>query len=114
MSYCRFSTNDHQCDVYVYESRDGITTHVAANKHVFMEPLPGPVPFCDKDAWWARHDAVQKLIESADMAPIGLPHDGESRTGQTHHESAKWLEYLRRVGYRVPQHAIDGLREDAE
>lgn len=23
MSYCRFSTDGHQCDVYVYESTDG-------------------------------------------------------------------------------------------
>ena len=114
MSYCRFSTNDHQCDVYVYESRDGIATHVSSGKYVFLEPLPDPVPFDDTDAWWARHAVIRKLIASAAIVPIGLPHDGECRIRQTHHEAAKWLEYLRGIGYRVPQHAIDGLREDAE
>ena len=42
MSYCRWSSDDFQCDVYVYESvAGGFVTHVAANRVVFrMNCLP--------------------------------------------------------------------------
>jgi hypothetical protein len=40
MSYCRWSSNDFQCDVYVYEDvAGGWTTHVACNRVVYSEPL---------------------------------------------------------------------------
>lgn len=112
MSYCRLSSDDYQCDVYVYDADNGIATFVAARKRVFAEPLPDPVPFAEIDAWWARYVVVEKIIESAELVPIGLPHDGEFRDGQTPEEAAAWLEELRDMGYRVPQYAIDGLREE--
>jgi hypothetical protein len=114
MSYCRLSSDDYQCDVYVYDADNGIATFVAARKHVFAEPLPEPVPIEDVDAWLERYVAVQKIVDGAELVPIGLPYDGEFRDGQTPDEAAAWLEELRDTGYRVPQYAIDGLREEAE
>lgn len=59
MSYCRFSTDDYQCDVYVYEDVGGWwSTHVAGNRPVYAEPLPDPVPFRGNTEAW--HDAIPK------------------------------------------------------
>lgn len=116
MSYCRWSTNDYQCDVYVYESSDGYETHVAGNRYVFAEPLPAPVPFGSDDAeiraWVERGRTVSEVIERSTTQPIGLPNDGESYTDPTAGACADRLERLRDAGYVVPQFAIDALREE--
>lgn len=115
MSYCRWSCDDFQCDVYVYaDVFGGYTTHVSGRRAVFTEPLPDPVPF-DADRikeWHARHMKVMEMVENSEHQPIGLPHDGESFNDATAGECADRLEQLRALGYNVPQYAIDALREE--
>lgn len=146
MSYCRFSSMNTMCDVYVYEDcRGGWTTHVASARRV-IPPIPS---FLDGRflmrvhrwaganwnndtrgfeypsrwrkhvadvwirfaAWWQTyiHGGSLKLIP---MRKIGLPQDGETFNDATAEECAGRLEALRELGYRVPQYAIDALRED--
>ena len=45
---------------------------------------------------------------------IGLPHDGDSFDDADQEACADRLEYLKGLGYVVPQYAIDALREEAE
>jgi hypothetical protein len=116
MSYCRWSSNDYQCDIYCYESvGDFFAIHVAGNRIVFCEPLPPPVEFKqgDFDAWLARDRAVMDIIERSERVAIGLPHDGESFDEPDAEAAANRLEYLKNLGYSVPQFAIDALREEA-
>lgn len=112
MSYCRWSCDDFQCDLYVYESCEGgFMTYVGRTRLVFAEPLPHPVPFsfeCE-DEWLARHKKVSEMVEKAESFPIGLPHDGETFVDATAGDCAERLERLRALGYRVPQYAIDAL-----
>jgi hypothetical protein len=121
MSYCRWSSDDFQCDVYVYESLAGFETHVAAARHVLTKPLPDPVPIprgprarneSAWDEWFARNEQVHAILAATVLAPIGLQHDGESFTHATAAECAENLEALRVAGYVVPQYAIDALRWD--
>ena len=116
MSYCRFSNDDYQCDVYCYEDvMGGFTTHVASNRPVLDVDLPPFVPF-EKDqidAWMARHNAVMAWVEKAERKPIGLPHDGERFNDPTAGDAADRLQMLKDAGYNVPQYAIDQLREEA-
>jgi hypothetical protein len=116
MSYCRFSSDDFQCDVYVYEDcMGGWTTHVAGRRHVLKKPLPPPVDISDFKAWIRRDRKVRRILDRAKMVDIGLPHDGECFNDPTPGECADRLEELRVLGYRVPQYAIDQLRtEDKE
>lgn len=116
MSYCRFSCDDNQSDVYCYEScYGGFVTHVASNRVVYKSELPPEVPFeadhCE--AWLARHRQVSDMLAQADRVPIGLPFDGEAFDDATAAEAASRLEWLRAQGYRVPQYAIDQLRAEA-
>lgn len=113
MSYCRWSSGDFQCDVYVYEDCDGgFTTHVAGKKHIFKGPLPPDVSIEDSKAYFERYRKVMKMVDEAELVDIGLPCDGESYNDETAGECANRLESLRDMGYRVPQYAIDALREE--
>lgn len=46
------------------------------------------------------------------LRPIGLPFDGETFNDPTPTECADRLEWLRGLGYIVPQYAIDALRSE--
>jgi hypothetical protein len=119
MSYCRWSSNDWQCDVYVYEdARGGWTTHVAGRRRVFTEPLPAPVDLPrgytqdQFDAWYARHRAVLDIVDRTEPTPIVLPHDGDTFNDPTPGDCADRLAHLRDLGYLVPDHAINELRTE--
>jgi hypothetical protein len=118
MSYCRFSSDDFSCDVYVYVYADvagGWTTHVAGNRPVGDIPkeLPFPQPGEDVQAWLASHKAQHEWLMACERAPIGLPHDGETFNDPTPATCRDRLIALRALGYVVPQYAIDELDEEA-
>lgn len=115
MSYCRFSTDQFRCDVYVYEHCGGWhQIHVAGNKHVSDKPRPAPVsldaPFAE---YMAADDALTAWMDQATRVAIDLPHAGESFECAGPLECAEKLEELKALGYVVPQFAIDALREEA-
>jgi hypothetical protein len=117
MSYCRWSSDDFKCDVYVYAHCDGgWTTHVAGNRVVYKQPLPPEVEFVphgDNTAWFERHEIISKMLDECDRVRIELPHVGETFSDPTPGACADRLEQLRALGYIVPQYAIDSLREEA-
>lgn len=114
MSYCRFSSDDFQCDVYVYDSEEGIVTHVARARRVVDTSTLPALNGNDVDAILRRHRELMRQFddESIPIVPIGLSEDGKSFVDDTPGEAADRLETLRAMGYRVPQHAIDVLREE--
>ena len=114
MSYCRWSTDDFQCDLYVYaDVLGGFTTHVAGNRPVYREPLPEPVDFhADTPGWFARHQRVMKMIDGATRVPIGLPHDGETFNDETLDDLLARLIALREAGYRFPDYVLDDIRAE--
>lgn len=116
MSYCRFSSNDFQCDVYVYESNQGFVTHVAASRFdVAPDEFPpqlaadaNPVDFVN------RHLEVQAILEAAETLPIDSPHAGQTYLSATPGECAALLRKLAEDGFQVPQRAIDALTDEQE
>jgi len=118
MSYCRWSTDDFQCDIYCYEScSGGWDIHVATRRYVLKDgDLPSYVPFSPetKDAWIERWMKVMEWVKTAELREIGLPYDGKSYNEPTAADAAKRLIALRDEGYNVPKDAIDALLEEAE
>ncbi|MES2973336.1 MAG: hypothetical protein V4757_06990 [Pseudomonadota bacterium] len=141
MSYCRFSSDNWMCDVYVYEDvSGGWTTHVAGRRSV-IPPIPdlpimwgvGLAGQWDKEArrfvyasrwqalqarlifgfkaFWSHHLHMRSR-ELIPLRPIGGKHDGETFNSADPFECAELLVYLRHHGYKVPQYAIDALREE--
>ena len=101
MSYCRLSSDDFKCDVYVYANVSGYwTIHVAGRKLVGDEERPSG--FGKEHFEWA--DRNYEKIE--------LPCAQESFDATTPLECAEWLLALQDIGYSVPEYAIDGLIED--
>lgn len=117
MSYCRFSSDDFQCDVYCYEDRaGGFTTHVAGSRLVIDGNLPPPVPF-DRDnieGFVQRTIDLGRWVETAKRVNIGLPYDGVSFNDPDERSAADRLIMLREAGYNVPQYAIDALIDEIE
>lgn len=116
MSYCRFSSEDFASDVYCYEHFAGyFAIHVAGNRLMPGEPLPPRVQWTGDNAAAVREreDAVMRILEASPRVAIGLAHDGESLQEPDAGACADRLEYLRGLGYVVPQFAIDTLREEA-
>ena len=112
MSYCRWSSLDGQCDVYVYaDVSGGWTTHVASLRPVKpWKPMPSyELPWEEFESLYKAHS---ESVASTPKRRIGLSHNGESFNDATPGECADRLEALRAEGYIVPQYAIDELREE--
>jgi len=118
MSYCRWSSDDFRCDVYVYGAAEGYVTHVAGRRPIFTEQMPEAVIEPGEDGfnaerWLARHQKVMGIVQRSEHEDISLPHAGESFVDATPGEAADRLEALLALGYNVPRYAIDELREEA-
>lgn len=149
MSYCRWSSMNWRCDVYVYEDvNGGWTTHIARNRVIFPPPpaLVGGRLSMALHRWsgaeWHKEtrsftyrSCFHKLIYSTlwnnfatfwynriHMGMLGLiprkalnlPHDGESANHSSPGGCGDYLEYLKGLGYNVPENAIATLREEEE
>jgi hypothetical protein len=113
MSFCRWSSDDHQCDVYVYESEAGYVTHVAGRRYELAEPMPPGVNVRDDvSGWIARGHEVHRILDASELVDIGGPSDGQTFTDPDPSACAATLARLRDEGYRVPQYAIDALTEE--
>lgn len=110
MSYCRWG----DCDVYVYEHVDGgWVTHVASCRRV--GGFPPPYDSSSLEAWKNSIKARDEwFVAHREMVEINLPHAGQTFVDETPGECAGRLEWLRSLGYIVPDHAIAELREEHE
>lgn len=114
MSYCRWSSDNWQCDVYCYEDfSGGFTIHVAGVRVLGDIPKTPVMTKENMAEYLAAHQAQMEFLKTAKHACIGLPHDEEEFNEATAAACADRLEMLRSVGYHVPQYAIDALREEA-
>jgi hypothetical protein len=112
MSYCRFSSDDFRCDLYVYEAGEGFVVHVA-NTRVLGDVPPSP----DITAVPAQEfaDAVNAQIKFLGMAkrqPIGLPCDGEIYVEETLGDLYDRLIILRDMGYRFPDDVLECINDE--
>lgn len=132
MSYCRWSSDDHQCDVYVWaDVAGGYRTEVAVRRRQFRAEvsMPPPVVFPVGEAGsserteWAsetsrRMSAVSAMLDDENEGVLWDWVDVPSPTGVTSFwddspgETAERLEVLRECGVNVPQYAIDSLRAE--
>lgn len=114
MSYCRWSTDDYQCDLYIYEDTvGGWVTHVASRRVQYLRPLPPAVnPVHEWQAWLERYNIVQRLFDQSPKPAIGLPHDGESFRDESPGACADRVAYLLGLGYQAPAAVVGELRAE--
>jgi hypothetical protein len=112
MSYCRWSTDDFQCDLYCFATGSYYQTYVSPTR------LVGEVPHLPdfKTTPWPEYQAAFKrqmdFGMSCERAPIGLPHDGETFKDSTLEAFKARLHYLRSVGYRFPDRVFEEIDKD--
>lgn len=119
MSYCRWSSDDFQCDLYCYaDVSGGYTTHVAGNKSVGEIPKTDWVGFMNKtisaEEFAEQHSKQYEWLDKCERKPLGLPCDGESFNDATAELWLKRLMELRAMGYRFPDHVIDDAKAEME
>jgi hypothetical protein len=129
MSYCRWSSDGHKCDVYVYEHyADGYVCHVAARKIVNLDEAPecpsffiyptdekGRLSDESLNDYMVKHRAWMKwLQDEAIHEDIGLEFDGETFSCDTATDMGNQLKMLQNMGYRVPDYAIEALWEEGK
>lgn len=115
MSYCRWSSDDYQCDLYCYEDvMGGYTIHVAAYRYIFKKPLPSPIPLDNIEEWLARNNEVDQIIKEADRTAIGLKFDGQTFNEKTPHDFLVRLLILRKAGYKFPDYVLDAVKEEID
>ena len=110
MSYCRWSDDGFQSDVYAYESNGGgFSVHVASKRYDRAFP---EFDFSSVEAMREAQRAREIAYREARLLPIGLPEDGKTFHCGSREALLARLLNLREIGYRVPQHAIDAVVEE--
>ena len=120
MSYCRWSTNDFGCDLYVYASGDNeYTIHVAGNRAVGNVPKitsdymdagdPKDMVRCEE--WRSQHQAQLDWLMDCEREKITLPYAGESFYLPQEQAVAKLLE-LKELGYKFPDYVIKDIENE--
>lgn len=107
MAFCRWSSMDWACDLYCYESSQGIVTHVAEQKVIGDIPKVDSSLFLNftkenSEKFFEQQKAQFDFLETAERKPIGLKYDG-----QTFYDDKDTFLYrlkmLREEGYRFPE-----------
>lgn len=118
MSYCRWSSMDHKCDLYVYaDVHGGYTCHVAGMKRMSDTPYPespdkwGELPVEEFMKW---REAQDKWMEESTLVPIGLPYDGESFYNQDRDTMVNTLITLKEAGYNMPDNLIETIQSEED
>ena len=117
MALCRFS--DYQCDLYIYESEQGIECHIAYRRRV-NEPKPPVMPIgkdADNPLWntfWANYEAYHDKLDECALVEIRLPYAGESRTFGEWGQLLEFVTELKELGYEVPDWVIEEIKEENE
>jgi len=113
MSYCRWSSDNYQCDLYMYEDcSGGWTLHMAGRR--FVDPVPpvpnfGSVPDAE---WLAAHRVQSQFIADAAIGLINLPHAGETLSCSSLGEVRDTLIMLRELGYCFPDYVLESIENE--
>lgn len=112
MSYCRWSSNNFDCDLYCYESDCGYETHVAGLRVVGKVP-PFPDSINDgKKEWMRKYEAHRTFMDTCKREKIGLPCDGKRFCDPDLKSFLKRVTDLKEMGYHVPRHVFTAIERE--
>jgi len=110
MSYCRFSTDDFNYDVYVYQSERGYVVHIAENRYVFDRSLLPKVTLkSTQEEHYERNKLLSQLVANSERVKIGLEYDGQTFTFGDLDQLYYFLIKLYMKGYNIPNSCFDNI-----
>lgn len=116
MSYCRWSTvlpDNYESDLYIYDHVGGyISVNIAGQRTRGIENAPrvhelthkSPEDFIESLA--ARARWREQHADTLKPVPIDLPYAGETREFEDPVECIAFLQELKALGYRMPDHVL--------
>ena len=112
MSYCRFSCDYHDSEVYVYDCGSGIVIHIAGVK--LKHKYPGRRRETQGLNDWLECYRLARdwLSRDAEWVDIDHPEAGEIYRELPIENAIKKLKQLKDDGFHIPDHAIEGLEWD--
>lgn len=121
MSYCRWSSDNFRCDLYVYNSIDDTyVIHVAAKRRIGdwgESPYEAILRDPDKDIpkdWSNQVKAYHERLNAAPLMEIKLPYAGSTLYEKSPEGLLRRLLELRKLGYCFPDEVLDTVREEIE
>lgn len=115
MSYCRWSCDKFQSDVYAYEDcTGGYTIHVAEVHPVSVEHIPEfePLKWLEEGTVGENHSKYMDAVKQIEYKKIGLMYDGETLHASDIYDLKEKLEWLKQVGYHVPESAFEMIWDE--
>jgi hypothetical protein len=120
VSYCRWSSMNWACDLYIYaDVSGGWTIHVAGRRRV--GPLPPEADWdlikpghseADMAEFMRQYRANMDAVSAAESVDIALHHAGETFSLPDPGECADKVEELVSLGYICPDYVVADLREE--
>lgn len=117
MSYCRWSSDNFNCDVYCYEDvNGGWTTWVAGNRAVGEIPKVPELTIenIDSGEWLKANKIRHEFLLNCERKSIDLPHAGAYFNDSTLKKFCDRLVYLRDLGYRIPEYVFDDIYQEMQ
>jgi hypothetical protein len=113
MSYCRWSSDGFQCDVYVYEAEGGYMVHVAGKRRL---KRVCDIDFSNQQALMDSIAQQHKELDDPEnkLLPIGLPYDGETFGADTLTELLEVLTDIKETGYNVPDFVFSDIQGEID
>lgn len=120
MSYCRWSSDNWQCDVYAYEADYGIVVDVAQRHRMFDPVYPYPLDSLYETLTNQGMEAAQTLMDRQQLAvdhshwiPLNPRYAGKNYYNLTKYEAANLLKTMKENGIHIPNSAIETLNQEA-
>lgn len=114
MSYCRWSTDNFECDIYAYEDvNGGYTLHVASSR--FASKIPDAslsLKDIGKPGWLEQHKGRQAVIDASPLVAIGGEYDGLTFNEPDLDSFRSRLLQLREAGYAFPDYVLEVIEEE--
>lgn len=108
MSYCRWSSDNFDCDIYAYESvHNCYTIHVARNR-ITSDVIPLDFRKPNQENIRAHRESMNNVVHEN----IGLPFDGQSFDEPDLESFKERLLELRAAGYRFPDYVLEEIDEE--
>lgn len=119
MSWCRWSSMAWRCDLYIYESNDGIVTHCATRRRTPLnpdDPCPEYVIGKGVDEFVASAEAQSDWLraegERWHWTDVPEPWRGESYTDTDVADTLARLKEMKADGLVFPYELIDELEQE--
>lgn len=112
MSYCRWSSNNWECDIYAYEDSASFVVHVAGARHVGNIPEMPDISTVSVEQFLQAREAQLAALNAAALVPIGGPCDGETFRYDTLQKLYDGLKELQSDGYIVPDFVFETIEQE--